>query len=139
MVPEQAALGVTRPAVHIPRLIYLGLCALLLVGMLAQVFMAGLGVLVDPGYFALHQSFGHLFGPVIVLMLLCAVLGRLPRGVILATLGLFLLYGLQYVFLGAPLPFLRPFHVVDALLLFWSAARLAQETRQLLSAGGSDR
>ena len=139
MVPERAALGVTRPAVHIPRLIYLGLCALLLVGILAQVFMAGLGVLVDPGYFALHKSFGHAFGPVIVLMLLCAVLGRLPRGVILATLGLLLLYGLQYVFLGAPLPFLRPFHVVDALLLFWSAARLAQETRQLLSAGGSDR
>ncbi|WP_425148617.1 DUF6220 domain-containing protein [Deinococcus sp.] len=128
-----------RPAFRTPRVLYLVLCVLLLVGLLAQVFMAGLGVLVDPGYFALHKSFGHAFGGPILLMLLCAVLGRLPRAMILATLGLLLLYGLQYVFLGAPLPFLRALHVVNALALFWSAARLAQETRQLLSAGGSDR
>ncbi|WP_424952700.1 DUF6220 domain-containing protein [Deinococcus sp.] len=135
MVPERAAAGGARPTFRTPRVIYLGLCALLLVGILAQVFMAGLGVLVDPRYFALHQSFGHLFGPVIVLMLVYALSGRLPRQVVLATLGLLLLYGLQYVFLGlgAGLSFLRPFHVVDALLLFWSAARLAQDTRQRLT------
>ena len=53
-----------HPAFRTPRVIYLMFCALLLVGLLAQVFMAGLGVLVDPGYFALHKSFGHAFGPV---------------------------------------------------------------------------
>lgn len=119
------------------RVLYLVLCAALLACVLGQVFLAGLGVLVNPSYFALHTTFGHVFGPLILLMLVCALLGRLPRAMTLATLGLLLLYGLQYLFLGlgTSVPFLRAFHVVNALVIFWSAARLAQGMGSLLVAG----
>ena len=115
-----------RPA----RLTYLALCLLLIACILIQVFLAGMGALVDARYFAVHKTFGDWFG-LLLPMVAAALLGRFPRGVEPATVGLFLLYALQYVFfeLGVSLSFLRAFHVVNALLIFWSAARLAQAAR----------
>lgn len=113
---------------------YLVLCSLLVLCIVAQVFLAGMGALVNPSYFALHKFFGDWFGLLILPMVVAALLGRVSRAITLATLGLFLLYTLQYVFfqLGGTIAFLRAFHVVNALVIFWSATRLAQAVWQLL-------
>ncbi|THF67732.1 hypothetical protein E7T06_19735 [Deinococcus sp. Arct2-2] len=115
---------------------YLVLCSLLVLCILAQVFLAGMGALVSPSFYGLHKTFGDWFGLLILPMAIAAFVGRLPRSITLATVGLFGLYALQYVFfeLGATASFLRAFHVVNALVIFWSATRLAQAVWHLLRA-----
>lgn len=116
-----------RPAL----LAYLALGGLLLACVVVQVFLAGLGALVDPKFFALHKAFGDWFGLLLVPMFVVALAGRFPRGVVLATLGAFLLYWLQYVFfrLGATVAFVRAFHVVNALAIFWTVTTLLGAVR----------
>ena len=63
---------------------------------LAQAYIAGMAVFVDPANWAFHASFVHLFEPLLVVLLALAFLGRLSRSLKLAPVGLFLLLGVQY-------------------------------------------
>jgi hypothetical protein len=116
--------------VGIVRYAYTVIAVLLVSGLAAQVFLAGAGVLVNPGYFAQHRTLAHLLEGLPILMLLAGLFGRLPRRFSMLSLLLFLLFTLQYVFLYVPsglgLPILRGLHAVNALALFsiaWSLAR----------------
>jgi hypothetical protein len=118
------------------RLIYT-LCAwLFAASIVLQVFFAGLGVLVNPGYFDLHRAFGPTIELFPVLMLVAGVIGRLPwRVLALTALGL-VLFMFQYIFLYAMprlgLPTLRALHAVNALALFWLGMYFGQRAWRLL-------
>ncbi len=102
-----------------------------------QVFLAGLSIFVGPAGWPRHVEFGHFFGPLSLALLLLALVGRLPRCVLLLTVLLMLLYSLQYVFVEVPprigLPELAALHPVNALLIFWLALSLALRSRSFLT------
>lgn len=101
--------------------------AVLFVAMIGlQVFFAGLGVLVSPRYFAWHVSLGHLFSLPIFGLFLLGILGRSGWTSLGLSAALFFLYGLQYAFLEGTEGFVRAFHALNALVLFWLALSLAR-------------
>lgn len=116
---------------------YTFFCWVFLGCIVAQVYFAGLGLLVDSGYWSLHTRFGEriaVFVPIILLVL--AIFSRFSWQLILLTGALFLLYDLQWFFLYAPITIsgellLRALHPVNALALFWLTLTLMRmKTRQ---------
>ena len=101
------------------------------VGVVLQVFCIGMVFLAGQGqWLEVHRTIGHSVGLPAIVALLSAVVARLPRQLLLAALGLVLLHGLQYAFVGAANgSFLRAFHAVDAVLLFWLATYLKSSTK----------
>lgn len=115
---------------------YIALAALFALGTVTLVFLAGLGVLVDPSRFAVHPSFAHFIELLPLLMVFAALLARLPRKLLGLTVLLLLLFGAQYAFLYLMpmlgLTPLRALHAVNALAMFWLALWLLQAAwRQL--------
>lgn len=104
------------------------LAALVCSAVVTQVFLAGLGLLVDPSYLAWHSSFVHLIELAVLVMVVVAAFTR--RGIGLAGLSLvtLVLIGTQYALIhGADGPW-RALHAVNAFVLFaitWTIARRA--------------
>ena len=111
--------------------------ALLAVGVITQVFLAGATLLAGGGfdYLDTHRSFAHLIELVVIVLMVAGLFTRLPWRVQGLGLLFFLLMSLQYVFLyGMPalgLPVLRALHAVNALAMFWLAVYLTRRTWQL--------
>jgi Family of unknown function (DUF6220) len=61
------------------RTIYVGAAALLTVGLIVQVFLAGLGVFDSAARFATHRDFGYLLELFPFVMIVTAWLGRMGR------------------------------------------------------------
>lgn len=109
---------------------YIVLAAIFALGTVAMVFLAGLGVLVNPSHFAGHRGLARFIEAVPLLMVVAALLARLPRKLLGLTVLLLLLFGAQYVFLYLMpmlgLTPLRALHAANALAMFWLALWLAQ-------------
>jgi hypothetical protein len=86
---------------------------------IVQIYLAGLGVFESPDAFLTHRDFGYLFGVLTLVMLVLALVGRLPRAMIGATVALLVLFALQSVFVivrsGAPA--LAALHPVNGFLI----------------------
>lgn len=114
----------------IAHIAYLIAAWVLVAMVVAQVFLAGSAVLVNPGNWNPHRDMGHMIGMPIILMFVLSIAGWMPRRFPLLSVGLFVLYGLQYFFLNWPSPnlyFIRAFHPVNALSIFMTAAYVARE------------
>jgi hypothetical protein len=101
-----------------------------------QTFLAGQAVFTGPELWPLHTSFVHVFELLPVVMLVLAVVGRLPRGLRWLPVLVFALLALQYATaaMGKSLD-LKPFgaiHPVNALLMFWLAIHIAQRSQRSL-------
>lgn len=103
-------------------------CWFYAVGVVSQVFFIGMVFLVGQGqWLETHRAIGHSIGLLAILASLSALVARLPWSLLIAALALVLLHGLQYAFIEATgSSFLRAFHAVGAVLLFWLAAYLGQ-------------
>ena len=66
-----------------------------------QVFLAGLGVFAGPQNFLLHREFGYLFGLLTIVLIVLALVGRLPRRFVGLSVLLLLMFALQSVFILA--------------------------------------
>lgn len=88
-----------------------------------QVFHAGTAILVNAGDWAPHRNLGHLFALPILLMVILSLIAWMGYQFVLAALGLFGLYIMQYIFLyafsGGALTALHP---VNALVIAATAA-----------------
>ena len=121
--------------VHFVRIAYRSAAWLFAACIILQVYFAGLGLLVNASYWSMHIIFGEqiaFFFPLIMMML--AIVGRLPVRLIALTALLIFLYYLQWVFLYTPIQIgseqlLRALHPVNALALFWLTLHLAQRSR----------
>jgi len=129
---------VTRPVSSIAcgvRLLYAITACLFVAGVILQVFLAGLGLMVDGDRLADHQAAGYLVIQIPYAMLLIALFARLPRGLLVATVLLALLATIHDVVVYMPADgdtgFLRAFHPVNALLLFWLGLTAARGALQL--------
>jgi hypothetical protein len=84
----------------IARTIFLGATWLFVVCTIVQVFLAGLGVFDDPAAFVTHRDFGYIFGWLIIVMLVAAIVGRMGRFFIGGAIVLIVLFALQSVFVA---------------------------------------
>lgn len=107
---------------------YLVLGGLIALGVLAQVFLAGIAVFVDDSYWAAHVTFAHVFEALLLLWLIAGVLSELPRRLQLAPVGVFILLIIQYATASMAGSFVAAFHPVNAIVIFvvvsaasWSA------------------
>ena len=65
-----------------------------------QVFLAGLGVFDDPEAFITHRNFGYMFGWLTLVLLVVALVGRMPRRFVGPAVLLLVLFALQSVFIA---------------------------------------
>lgn len=104
--------------VKISRFVYLGTSALFLTGVAFQVFLAGMVVVALQMGWGNHRDLGHALALPLLLMLISAYLGRLPRRMKWLTWVLFLVYVIQadvLIFLRTSAPVASAFHPVMAL------------------------
>ena len=88
------------------------------VGVLVQVYLAGMAVFVDPANWSLHRGFVHVVELLLLPTFVFAFLGSFPRSLKLAPVGLFLLVGLQYATASAFGSAVAAFHPVNAVAIF---------------------
>jgi|ERR1051326_2334390 hypothetical protein len=92
--------------------------ALYLCGLLIQVFLAGYGLSeVGNGGMQFHVAFAHVIEVVPLVLILVGFLGG---DKVAGTVGivLFVLFQLQYAFIGAPVAVVRALHPTNALVMF---------------------
>lgn len=104
---------------------------------LVQVFLAGLSTFDDPSRWPDHVSFGQMIGTFTILMLVFAVLGRLPWLIVGLAFAEFMLYGMQYPFALSSVGAMAALHAVNALVMFWLAINLAQRAQPLAFGGAN--
>jgi hypothetical protein len=88
------------------RYAYLIVAWLFVAAVVVQVSLIGLTFFPTNGHvidYSLHITFGHMLGPFLLVLFLCSLLARLPRGMIGFTALLLLLFGLQYFFANTAL------------------------------------
>jgi hypothetical protein len=125
--------------VKISRYAYLVFAWLFVIGVMVQVFLAGMVVVAREIPWNAHASLGHSLAGPLLLMLISMYLDKLPGRVKLLTWLLFRAYVLQsdvLIFLRNDAPMLSAFHPVMELIDFglgWTLARraipLARETQ----------
>ena len=95
-----------------------------------QVFLAGLGVFDDESAFITHGNFGYLFSWLTIVMVVLALVGRMPRryaGLSALLFGLFILQSV-FVAMRESMPAVAALHplngflilAVGALTTYWS-------------------
>lgn len=119
------------PLVLGARRFYLVLVGLFAVGVVFQVFFAGLGVLVDPSYFGWHTTFAHMLELILLASPVVGLFGRVGWRSSGLNALLFILFGMQYFFMYGLQGPLRALHVVNALAIFWLALQLSQQAWRL--------
>lgn len=98
---------------------YVLFAGLFVVGVMIQVFIAGMAVFVDPTNWSLHATFVHAIELLTIVMLVLSFLGRLSRWLKLAPVILFLFIGIQYATaLGFSDSVVAALHPVNALVIF---------------------
>jgi len=101
---------------------------------LVQVFLAGLstGLLGnEPQRWSDHISFGQMIGTLPILLVIFALIGRLPVITIVLSVAIFFLYGLQYPFANTDNGNVAALHAVNALVMFWITTLIAQHAQRL--------
>ncbi|MBP2079927.1 DUF6220 domain-containing protein [Oceanobacillus polygoni] len=116
--------------------IFLVLAILFLIGVIAQIFLAGLAIFASPVHWIKHITLIHLFGFNIPLfMLLFAWMGAMPRWAYGAVFGLLTSVFAMYFTgnMAAKLPWIAALHPVIAIVLFVIAFVVVIETVKLIS------
>jgi hypothetical protein len=113
------------------RVIYFGLAAIYLVVVVVQFFLAGLGVFGATDFDA-HRVVGFILGIGSIVLLLVAVIGRMPRSIALATVLLLGLNVLQIVLVNIDVEEIEALHLVNAVVIVFTAYELMQRSRRHL-------
>jgi hypothetical protein len=103
----------------IARTIHLIVIWLLVACVIAQVFLAGLGVFRDPATFRTHAEFAYVWEWLAVILLVAAIIGRLGRVQIGGAVLLIALLALQSVLIAVRTtqPAIAALHPVNGLLI----------------------
>ena len=124
------------------RYAYLGLMLVLTAMALMQFFWVGLSMFESPARWVDHRTTGHVFGLITYVVWVPAVLGRLGRGQVIASVALLVMAHLQYAFIGIDSGIVNALHPLNGSLIlvlcFWmsgSAIRVIRTARRSASAG----
>ena len=126
-------------AQRIAGLIHLVAAWLLVVGLLVQVFLAGMGIFDDASSFATHRDFGHLLEILPVILLVTAIVAGYGRWRALAGVGLLALLFLQTILVlqRDSAPVVAALHPVNGFLLLLAAAIVAMDSMRLWRTSGT--
>ncbi|MBM4408568.1 MAG: hypothetical protein FJ038_08220 [Chloroflexi bacterium] len=105
----------------------------LAIGVVIQVFLAGLGVFRDPADFELHRNVGYLLGVVALLLAILAFVvraNRLQRGLGILLVVLFVLQSV-FIALRESAPEVAALHVVNGMAIVLVTALFAMRTWRL--------
>ena len=118
-----------RGARRIARTAYAGLALVFPIGLLVQVFLAGLGVFDGPEAFATHRDVGYTLSLVPVVLVVVGLVGRVPRRLTGLAAVIFVLFLLQSVLIGlrGDAPAIAALHPVNGFLITILAVVLARE------------
>ncbi|RJT07113.1 DUF6220 domain-containing protein [Halococcus sp. IIIV-5B] len=97
-------------------------------GVLLQTYIAGMAVFIDPEHWELHTSFVHLIEVLLLPMLVFGYVGQLPRLLIGAPFGLFILIGIQYMTAGNFGSLVSAIHPVNAIFMSILTLWMAKES-----------
>lgn len=100
---------------------YLLASTLFTVGVLAQVYIAGMAVFVDSARWGSHVAFGTTLPIFLVPMFVLAFAGELPWTLKLLPVGLFALFAVQFSTAHRFGSLVGAVHPVNALVIFWLA------------------
>jgi len=102
---------------------------LLVVGLVVQIFLAGLGVFRGPESFLTHRDFGYMLELLPIVLLVLGLIARLGRRAALLAAGIFGLFLLQSVFVGLRVdsPDIAALHPVNGFLITFLAIVLARD------------
>ncbi len=120
------------------RRIYLIFAWLFVVGVVVQVFFAGMPVVAGRGPWANHVTLGHLLAAPLLAMLIAMYVGKLPGRMKRLTWLLFAVYVLQadvLIFMRASAPVLSALHPVSALVDFALGLALARQATAIVRVG----
>lgn len=122
----------TKPTAAPWRWLYCLLAWLLAAWVVFQVFAIGMVFMAGQGsWLEIHELTGYSFGLPLIALIIVSFIARLSWRVRIATMVIFVLYGLQYTFVGGGPTFLRAFHAVNALAIFFTATTLAQHVGRI--------
>ena len=110
--------------------VFLAVAVLLVVGLFAQVFLAGLGVFESPARFATHSDFGFILQILPFVLIIVGLLGRVPRRQVGLAVIIFLLFFLQSLFVGlrSDQPMIAALHPVNGFVILLAAILLGWES-----------
>ena len=123
--------------VKVTRYIYLVLACLFVIGVVYQVYLAGLVVVASRAGWGDHIGLGHTLAGPLLLMLITQYLARLPRSSKTLTWILFVAYALQadvVIFMRGSAPLVSALHPVLALVDFAIGYALVVRTWRLIKA-----
>jgi Family of unknown function (DUF6220) len=115
------------------RIAVVALAWLFAAGVVVQVFLAGLSLFESPDYWEDHKSLGRSLGVIPILLILVALVGRLPVRLIGMASVLLVLFGVQYLLANIDEGYLAALHPVNAFVLFGISTQLGANTHALLN------
>ena len=121
----------------IARSVYLVVAVAFVVGLGAQVFLAGLGVFDSPTAFATHRDVGYALSFLPILLLILGLVGGLGRRMAILAAVIFGLFLLQSVFVAMrdSSPAIAALHPVNGFLIVLLAIFVAREAWLAREAG----
>jgi hypothetical protein len=124
----------------IARTIHLVVAWLFVAGLVAQVFLAGLGVFSSAASFATHRDVGYSLSVIPIVLIVAGLLGGLGRRLALLAALVFGLFILQSVFvlMRTSAPAVAALHPVNGFLILLLAIVIARESWLARAAAASE-
>jgi hypothetical protein len=120
------------------RVLFFGLAVIYLAGVVVQFFLAGLGTF-GATSFDSHQVFGLILALLTLILLVLAVVGKVPRFLILLAVALLGLNVLQMFLARIDIDEIAALHVVNALAIVFVAYEIVQRSRRYLASMMTER
>ena len=114
------------------RVLFFGLAVIYLAGVVVQFFLAGLGTFGATSFDA-HQAFGLVLALLTLILLVLAVVGKVPRLLIGLAVVLLGLNVLQMFLAQVDVEEVAALHVVNALAIVFVAYEIVQRSRRYLA------
>ncbi len=114
------------------RVLFFGLAVIYLAGVVVQFFLAGLGTFGATSFDA-HQAFGLVLALLTLILLVLAVVGKVPRLLIGLSVILLGLNVLQMFLAQVDIEEVAALHVVNALAIVFVAYEIVQRSRRYLA------
>jgi hypothetical protein len=105
------------------------LARLFIIGIVVQIFLVGLSLFESADYWEDHKSLGESLGLIPILLILVALVGRLPMRLIVMAAALLVLFGVQYALPNVDNGYVAALHPINALVLMGLADQIARQTR----------
>lgn len=114
------------------------LAAIFTVGAFSQFFLVGMGMFEDGSRWQDHASLGHVLGLVTYLLWIPAVLGKTGARLIVPSLALLVLFGLQYAFIESDNTMMNAFHPLNGSVLLVLGFWVTLQARRLLKVSSTE-